>query len=461
MVFTKPLKFGLIVGLLVIASFFIIYAGFKLCVTKVGIDQTGVRTKVWGVGKGVIEKDYGTGWHRRIVKADEWDLYDTTVQTLEMTKEATKEGHERQDILIRTADDYEVSVDLIVKYQLKRGFVHKLRQEIGLGDRYKIFVKTEAKDVFRSIFGKMMAINLYNPDEKRRRAQEAKLLLNKKLEPRYVKIIDVLILEITFDPQLERKIKNQKLAELDVVLNISKTLAAEKRGITQEVDAGTEAVAHKIEGEKVGELLILKTLTEDMIEETIAEANKFLVETHAEADLYKRRKLASGRLLVKKAEAEGERLRREAMTGFGGNLIVALEAARNINLADIGVSTQDIDLLDIDVMIDKFGAPDLVSEREHVPESKPLFEAEPEREHVPEHEHKPEQGHEPEPGHGFEHRHGVGAEQEPEHGHKPEEEHVEEHKSEHGHEPEQERVFKREEHESEHEHKSEHEEHGH
>ncbi|MGR3309729.1 MAG: SPFH domain-containing protein, partial [Candidatus Brocadiales bacterium] len=407
MVFTKPIKFGLIVGLLIIGGLFVIYAGFKLCVTKVGIDQTGVRTKVWGVGKGVIEHDYSTGWHRRIIKADEWDLYDTTVQTLEMTKEATKEGRERQDILIRTADDYEVSVDLIVKYQLKKGFVYKLRQEIGLGDRYKIFVKTEAKDVCRSVFGKMMATNLYNPDEKRMRAQEAKLLLNKKLESRYVKVIDVLILEITFDPQLERKIKNQKLAELDVVLNISKSLAAEKRGITQEIDANTEAVANRIEGEREGELLILKTLTEDMIEETIAMANKFLVVTHAEADLYKQRKLAAGRLLVKKAEAEGERLRREAMTGFGGSMIVALEAARSINLTDISISTQDIDLLDFDVMIDKFGAPKLISEQEQVPESKPIFEAAPEQEHKPEHGHKPEQEHKPK--HDFEYRHGAGA----------------------------------------------------
>jgi regulator of protease activity HflC (stomatin/prohibitin superfamily) len=328
----------------------------------VGIDQTGVRTKVWGVGKGVIEKDYGTGWHRHIVNVDSWDFYDATVQTLEMTKEATKEGQEKQYLLIRTADDYEVSIDIIVKYQLKRGLVYKLRQEIGLGDKYKIIVKNEAKDVARSIFGKMKAIDLYNPDEKRRRAQEAKLLLNEKLKSRYVKVVDVLILEITYDPQLERKIKNQKLAELDVVLNISKSLAAERRGETQEIDAGTEAVAQKIEGEREGELLVLKTLTEDKIEEILAEANKYLVEKKAEADLYKKRKLADGGLLVKKAEAEGEKLRREAMTGLGGNMIVALEAARNINLADIGISTQDIDLLDVDKMINKFGAPERIPE---------------------------------------------------------------------------------------------------
>ncbi len=67
-------------------------------------------------------------------------------------------------------------------------------------------------------------------------------------------------------------------------------------------------------------------------------------------------KHAAGGLLVDRAKAEGERLRRVSMTGLGGDLIVALEAARNINLDDVVVSTQDMDLLDVDEMIIKLGA---------------------------------------------------------------------------------------------------------
>lgn len=359
MVFTKPVRYGIIAGL-VIAGFIVIYTGFKLCVIKVGVEQTGVRTKVWGVKKGVVERDYGPGWHRRIPNIDEWDFFITATQAIIMTKEATKEGQERQDILIRTADDYEVSIDIIIKYKPIKGFVYKLRQEIGLGDKYKTIIKSEAKDVCRSVFGKMKAIDLYNPDEKRKRGEEVKSLLIEKLKSRYVGIPKVLILDIAFDPQLERKIKNQKLAELDVSLNISKTLAAERRGVTQEIDAGTEAAAQKVTGEKESELLILKTITQDRVEEVLAEANRYFVEKKAEADVYKKKKVAEGRLLIKKAEAEGEKLRRQAMSGLGGNMIVAMEAARNINLADISISTQDIDILDVDKMISKLGAPEKI-----------------------------------------------------------------------------------------------------
>jgi hypothetical protein len=92
------------------------------------------------------------------------------------------------------------------------------------------------------------------------------------------------------------------------------------------------------------------------VTDILADANKFLIQKKAEGDLYKEERRAAGELLVARAKAEGERLRRMAMTGLGGNLIVALEAARNINLADVVISTQDLDLLDIDTMVNKLGA---------------------------------------------------------------------------------------------------------
>jgi hypothetical protein len=57
------------------------------------------------------------------------------------------------------------------------------------------------------------------------------------------------------------------------------------------------------------------------------------------------------------AEAEGEKLRNAAMIGVGGSTIVALEAAKNLNLSDVTISTVDTDLLDIDSMATKLGVP--------------------------------------------------------------------------------------------------------
>lgn len=238
------IKYIFPIGILIVIVLFLV--GIKFFVIKVGVDQVGVRTRVWGMKRGIVRKDYGPGWHRAISTIDQWDLYNITVQTLEFSKVHSGLGHdERKHIAVRTADDYDVEVDLIVKYRIKRGSAWELRQDIGVGERYKIIVENETRDVTRSIFGKMVEKDLYNPDQKRKRAEECKIKLTERLSPRHLEVINVLILEIRFDPQLDRKIKNIKLAELDNVLNKSKALAAEQRGITQTIEADTEAIAKK------------------------------------------------------------------------------------------------------------------------------------------------------------------------------------------------------------------------
>ena len=346
------------VPIVIVIIIIIIVVGVRFMIIRVDIDQIGVKTAIWGLRRGVVQHDYRSGWHRNIRKIEKWDVYDGTVQTLNLTRESRNaEGKiESREIRVRTADDYEVSVDVIVKYQIIKGKANKIRQELGPGNRYKIFVESEVQDVARSVLGRMTEKDLYNPDEKRQRAAEAKLLLASQVEFRHIKIIDWLIQDMRFDAQLERKIKNVKLAELDELLNIAKEKAVDKRGITQTIDASTEALAQKIQSDKDGKIVALKAEMDTEVTRVISSANKFMIEQKSEGDHYMHVKHAAGELLVDRAKAEGERLRRLAMTGLGGDLIVALEAARNINLSDIVVSTQDMDLLDVDAMIIKLGA---------------------------------------------------------------------------------------------------------
>ncbi len=346
-----------IVPISIVLAIIVIVVIVRFMIIRVEMDQIGVKTAVWGLKRGVVQKDYKPGWHRYIRKTATWDLYDATVQTFNFTREArTPDGKiESRELPVRTVDDYNVTVDVIIKFQIQRGKAHKIREEIGPGDRYKVFIASDIREISRNVLGKMTEKDLYNPDQKRRRAEEAKQLLAVAFASRHINIIDFLILDMRFDPQLERKIKNVKLAELDEVLNISKERAVNQRGITQTIDATTEALAEKIQSNKDGKIVSLNAKMVTKVTEILADANKFLIEKKAEGNLYKEERRAAGELLIARAKAEGERLRRKAMTGTGGDLIVALEAARNINLDDVVVSTQDVDLLDIEKMIDKLG----------------------------------------------------------------------------------------------------------
>lgn len=342
-----------------IIGFIVIFLAVAIpfSIIKVRINEIGVWVKVWSVKRGVVPSDFGVGWQRRIPRIDEWERYDATVQTLSRTGEEIVRGRkvEANQIRLRSADDYDLALEIVVKHKLMRGKVYRLRQELGAGERYKQILENEAVDVSRAVFGKMVELDLYNPREKRRRAEEAKELLTQRMKPRHVEIVDVLLLDLRFDPKLERKIKNLKVAELDSILNVSKAKAADQRGITQTIDADTEAIAEKITGDRGAKLTVLEARTNERITEILAAADKYLIEKKAAADRYREEKIAAGQLLIRISTAEGESLRRQAMIGEGGNLIVAMEAARNINFGNVDVSTQQIDLLDIEGMTNKLG----------------------------------------------------------------------------------------------------------
>ena len=72
--------------------------------------------------------------------------------------------------------------------------------------------------------------------------------------------------------------------------------------------------------------------------------------------------MSVGKLLVRKALAEGQNLKRAAMIGVEGDLIVALEAAKNFNLSYLEFTTQRVDLLEIEQMVQKFGVAPLEGE---------------------------------------------------------------------------------------------------
>lgn len=330
----------------------------KLVTVYVPIGMVGVRTQEYGVlgKKGVVQEDFGPGWHRDLGPIDSWVLFDNTVQTLEMTRELNRGSVKgRDDIQVQSADGYAVSVDVTVKYKISNGNAHKLYQDTGSGTKYQTIVRNEAQRACVARFGQMRTEDFYNPDERRNKAEEVKQALIASLEDNFVQVIDVLIRNVQFDPEYENKIRRKKLADQEVELNKSMARAEEMRGKTQVIEAETGKLVNIIIKEKEAELIKMQALTDRKIATIKAEYEKYSTEKKADADLISARKKAQGALLVKKAEAKGEEMRNEAMRGVGGSTLVALEAAKNLNLSDATISTMNIDLLDLDKMAEKLG----------------------------------------------------------------------------------------------------------
>ncbi len=321
--------------------------------------QLGVKTVEYAMigERGVVKEDYKPGWHWDLGPLHTWTLFDSTVQTLEMTRqEGYGDRRGRDDVEVQSADGYAVSVDVTIKFRIKNGFANKLYQQTGSGEKYKTVVRTQAKKACLTEFGEMKTEDFYDPEKRRLKSDEIKSTLQERLAEYYVEIIDVLIKSVQFDPEYEKKIQRKKLADQEVELNISMAEAERMSGKTQVTEAQTARMLKIILQEQEAELTRMEANANKEIAEIKADFDKYVTKVKADADLIAAQNDAKGALLIKTAEAEGERLRNDAMRGAGGSTIVALEAAKNLNFGDMVISTMDMDLLDIEAMARKLGA---------------------------------------------------------------------------------------------------------
>ena len=347
---------------------------YKVIMIRIPLGYVGVLTQQYAVmgEKGVVNEDFSPGWHRDFGPIHNWILFDATVQTIEMSKNPRMESAssslfgnrevsevmqgEKDDVQLKSSDGYSISLDITLKFKIRPGSAHMLYQDSGGDNNYKQIVRNLALNTFREVFGGMKTEDFYNPEIRNASAEAVQKNLGAKLEARYVELIDVLIRDIAFDPQYEGKILQKKLADQDVELNKSESLAAEKRGETQRITAEADAMVKVIAKERDGEVLKMKAEAQRQVAEITSKAEKEAAQITADADLFAAQTIAEGTQLVKEAEAEGERLRAGAIMGDGGANLVALEAAKVLNLSDMTVSTLETDFLDIESIMKLLGA---------------------------------------------------------------------------------------------------------
>ena len=347
-----------IISILVIIGIIGFWTFIMTCTIKIPMGKAGVRINEYGVlgTKGIEDKTFGPGWHRDLGPIESWLVYDTTVQTLEMTKNPNfgdRAGID--DLKIQARGGLTVSCDITLKYRIKPGSAHLMLKELGTGDKYKTTVRTQTENTCIAILGQMTPVDFYKPQKRLAITAEAKQQLIENLGKHHIDVIDLLIRDVTFSDQFEDKILREKIATQEVLLNQFENLAEQERGKVAEIEAQTRKFVAIIKQELNSESITLQATTDAKIAKIQATADLYSTKKEAEADLVAAQSKAKGQLLIKIAEATGEKLRNDAMKGVGGSTIVALEAARNINLSNITVSTVDIDFLDLNAMAERFG----------------------------------------------------------------------------------------------------------
>ncbi len=301
-------------------SFFIILAVI-LCFVQgcivprtTGTTEVGVRTKKLALfgKKGVEEKVYEPGsTFFFLAFINDWHTFDTKLQNLEMTRKTGRgDRRTRDDLLFKTIDGNDISLDVIIAYRIDPKMAWKIVQEVARNDdelRDKI-VRTIARSKPRDIFGELKTEEFYIAEKREAQAEKAKEILQDMFQPMGIIVEKVLTKDYGFNPDYQKAIEDKKVADQKMEKNKSAQHAA------------LEEYKKKLE-EARGE-----------VNKLVADIDGVYMKAKIEVDAYyEKQKLIADAIKAEGiAEAKGIREMNKAMASAGGEALVKLQIAEAI-----------------------------------------------------------------------------------------------------------------------------------
>jgi regulator of protease activity HflC (stomatin/prohibitin superfamily) len=313
-----------------------------------GETEVGVRTKKIGlIGKqGVEEKVYAPGsTYFFLPYINDWHTFDTKLQNLEMTFESERgDRKSRDDLLFKTIDGNDISLDVIIAYQIDPAKAPYILQYVATDNtslREKI-VRTVARSKPRDIFGELKTEEFYVANKRELQAERAKQVLQEILGPMGVVVINVLTKDYRFNKEYQKAIEDRKIADQQAEKNKSGQRAA------------VEEYKRKLE-EARGE-----------VNQMIAKVDGEYLQAKIEADAYfeKQKLLAQAIEAEGIAEARGIKEMNDALTGIGGEALVKLKIAealqgKKILLLPVSEGGMNLRTMDINQLIHTLGVKSL------------------------------------------------------------------------------------------------------
>ncbi len=288
------------------ALLFVLFV-FAAFLTNVGPDEFAVRQVFFGPKKGVQEETLGPGMHFVMPGYEKLLLFPREMQLLEFndSKVHVSTGATSQpSIRIQTSEGYQVTVDVTVSYRIVDPY--KVITAVGPGALYESSLMVPRSDkVLRQNLGELNAEQFYQGLLRREKADNARMRLSEDVSHAGIQVWSVMVRDYTYDNRYQKAIEDRKIQDQTVFKNRAEAIAASQEAEKNRVLAEGQATVD-VERQRGR-----------------AEVKKI----QAEADLYYRKTVAEGDLLVALAEAEGTRLENKALQTAGASNLVGLEMA--------------------------------------------------------------------------------------------------------------------------------------
>ncbi len=137
---------------------------FALLFERVPPTMIGVKQVQWS-GGGIVEADYGTGFHLGISGYHKWYLLDRRTHFLTYSDgRMDEDGHDARSALrITTNDNNQLTIDMTVTYRIKPDEGHLLVQD-SLRGIYRDQVAKTVEDVMRAELAQLTSEDFYSTE---------------------------------------------------------------------------------------------------------------------------------------------------------------------------------------------------------------------------------------------------------------------------------------------------------
>jgi len=182
-------------------------------------NEVGVRTRKLAIfgEQGVEDKVYAPGsTYFFLPLINDWHTFDTNLQNLEMTLEEGKgDRPARDDLLFKTIDGNDISLDVIIAYQIDPAKAPYILQYVAPNNRAlrEKIIRTIARSKPRDVFGELKSEEFYVANQRETQAQKVREVMQQILGPMGIVVKNVLTKDYRFNEEYQKAIEDRKIAD--------------------------------------------------------------------------------------------------------------------------------------------------------------------------------------------------------------------------------------------------------
>lgn len=305
--------------------------------------EVGVRVIKWSPfgGNGVEDKVYPPGATQFFAPfLNDWYTFDTRLQSFEMTATPDRGTPGIDDLLFKTIDGNDISLDVIITWRIVPEQAPKILREVARNNEElkDNVVRTITRSMPRDIFGELNTEEFYIAEERTAKSDEVTQKLNEVLAPYGVVVQRVSTRGYRFNPEYQKAIEEKKIADQQVEKLKSETEAVKQEFLTKVEEA--KAQVEKMQAEATGEY----------------------ERAQIEADAYYEQQVSLAKAIEAegRAEAAGIQSMNEALAGSGGPGVVKLAiaealAGKRIVMLPSGDGGLDVRTTDVNDFLKEYG----------------------------------------------------------------------------------------------------------